>query len=56
MPYLGSGSIVRLSISAFRAEDPGSNPGRSTIYILGAYSLPNTKRFLVPYYYNRDKT
>ena len=23
-------SIVRLSISAFRAEDPGSNPGRST--------------------------
>jgi hypothetical protein len=30
MPCLGSDSIVRLSISAFRAEDPGSNPGRST--------------------------
>jgi len=27
----GSGSIVRSSISAFRVEDPGSNPGRSTI-------------------------
>ena len=27
-----SGSIVRLSIPAFRAEDPGSNPGRSTIH------------------------
>ncbi len=26
----GSGSIVRSSISAFRVEDPGSNPGRST--------------------------
>jgi hypothetical protein len=26
----GSGSIARLSIPAFRAEDPGPNPGRST--------------------------
>ena len=26
----GSGSIVRSSIPAFRAEDPGPNPGRST--------------------------
>ena len=26
----GSGSIVRLSIVASRATDPGSNPGRST--------------------------
>ena len=25
-----SGSIARLSIPAFRAGDPGSNPGRST--------------------------
>lgn len=25
-----SGSIVRSSIPAFRAEDPGPNPGRST--------------------------
>ena len=27
---LGSGSIARLSIPAFRAGDPGPNPGRST--------------------------
>ncbi len=27
----GSGSIARLSIPAFRAGDPGPNPGRSTI-------------------------
>jgi hypothetical protein len=27
-----SGSIVRSSIPAFRAEDPGPNPGRSTNY------------------------
>jgi hypothetical protein len=26
----GSGSIVRLSMTASRAADPGSNPGRST--------------------------
>jgi hypothetical protein len=38
MPYLGSDSIVRLSISAFRAEDPGSNPGRSTKHILAWFS------------------
>ena len=30
-PFLPN--IVRLSISAFRAEDPGSNPGRSTMFI-----------------------
>ena len=28
----GSGSIVRSSIAASRAADPGSNPGRSTIH------------------------
>ena len=31
LPKRGSGSIVRSSIPAFRAEDPGPNPGRSTI-------------------------
>jgi hypothetical protein len=29
-PKARSGSIVRSSIPAFRAEDPGPNPGRST--------------------------
>ena len=32
--HLRSGSIVRSSITASRAVDPGSNPGRSTIFIL----------------------
>ena len=42
MPCLGSDSIVRLSISAFRAEDPGSNPGRSTNFYLSWF----TKKWL----------
>ena len=36
-PFLPS--IVRLSISAFRAEDPGSNPGRSTKHYLSCFFM-----------------
>ncbi len=28
-PFLGSDGVVRPSIPAFRADDSGSNPGRS---------------------------
>ena len=34
----GSGSIVRLSMTASRAADPGSNPGRSTKQIFTMFS------------------
>jgi hypothetical protein len=34
----GSGSIVRLSMTASRAADPGSNPGRSTKHPLSKFS------------------
>lgn len=51
-----SGSIVRLSIPAFRAGDPGPNPGRSTILaraLLGFRSLEPTK---TKPYWNRPST
>ena len=45
-----SDSIVRSSIPAFRAEDPGSNPGRSTkipLSFLGQVYCSDSSRTLV---------
>ena len=43
----GSGSIARLSIPAFRAGDPGPNPGRSTNLTLSRGGRRRSDQFLV---------